>query len=494
MSNFFQLQTGQYVMDERVSAKLTLLKSLKPDEKFRDTDTGYSWDDAGFGDLYAELYEKETRYCPEAKSWYSWDGTRWVRDVEDLIVSDKVKEFFRVLLLYCSEIEDENRRDEFNRFVMQMGDRRKRVRIIADARDTKLKIHIAEFDSYPNVINCQNGYFDLNKMTWNEPDPDMFLTMQTNFPFKARRFQSAEWRRFITQVTDYDDDKAEYLQKALGYSIFGDAQEDCMFILYGKTTRNGKSTLLDAICHLLGDYAKTAPVELICKQAGGTKNAETANPVLAGLRGKRFVTMSESDSASRIDESVLKQYTGGEDVTARELYRNSFTFHPQFTLWLSCNDLPAVRDRSLFASDRVRVIEFSKHFSAEEQDKEMGIKLRKIDVMQGMFTWLIEGYRKYRDEGLVMPEKMRAVVRQYERDNDVVLQFLEAECSRTDGETSAKDLYARFKTWSLSSGFKRPLTVKKFNAELTSHVDWYDDKHIVHGVTMYAGITINGMV
>ena len=262
-----------------------------------------------------------------------------------------------------------------------------------------------------------------------------------------------------------------------------------MFILHGKTTRNGKSTMLDAIQHLLGDYSTVAPVELICK-AERTKNAEAPSSVLAKLKGRRFVTMSESDTAGKLDEATIKQYTGGEDITARELYQAAITFKPQFTMWLSCNDLPAVKDKSLFASDRVRVIEFNRHFTDAEQDKGLKDYFESPEAMKGIFTWLVAGYFKYRRFGLVMTDKMRAVVRQYEKDNDLILQYLEEKCERiAEGYTKAKTLYDTYKIWCKSNGYY-VCSMKKFNAELTMHPEWYHDKSVINGVTVYHGLGV----
>ena len=261
-----------------------------------------------------------------------------------------------------------------------------------------------------------------------------------------------------------------------------------MFILHGKTTRNGKSTLLDAIQHLLGDYATVAPVELICK-SDRQKNAEAPTSTLARLKGRRFVTMSESDTSGKLDEATIKQYTGGEEITARELYQASITFKPQFTMWLSCNDLPAVRDKSLFASDRVRVIEFNRHFADSEQDKSLKDYFESPEAMKGIFTWLVAGYFKYIRFGLSMSDNMRMVVRQYEKDNDLVLQFLEEKCELAEGYIRAKSLYDTYKIWCKSNGYY-VCSVKKFNAEVTAHPEWYAKKTLMKGVTVYQGLQL----
>ena len=266
-----------------------------------------------------------------------------------------------------------------------------------------------------------------------------------------------------------------------------------MFILHGKTTRNGKSTILSAIHHLLGDYASVSPVSIICK-TDRTRNAEAANPMLASLKGKRFVTMAESNQYGKLDEETIKQLTGGEEIKARNLYETASTFLPQFTLWLSCNDLPSVNDKSLFASDRVRVVEFNRHFTEEEQDKGLKAEFQTQEAMQGIFSWLIAGYFKYRRFGLKMSEPMRQVIRQYERDNDLVLQFLEEKCERDDEAlTRAKALYDSFKIWCKSNGYFIP-SAKRFNADLEAHPEWHDGKTVYHDYPNYRGVKLKGSV
>lgn len=487
----FQLSNGRYITSEEISKKMFYIKSIHPETPYQENSTGYSWDEAGMADLFSECYQNDTRYCPEVKSWYTYDGGRWQKDVGSLLVSSKIKEFVRLMALYCGEIPDEEKRKQYMGFVSKMGDRRFRDRMMKDAADS-MTIAAAEFDTHPYLINCKNGTYDLETMTFREHDWKDFLTMQTNFEYTMQEVTCPRWEQFIKEVTQDNKDKADYLQRALGYSILGTGKEECMFILHGKTTRNGKSTMLDAIQHLLGDYSTVAPVELICRNER-QKNAEAANPVLARLKGKRMVTMSESDTAGKLDEATIKQYTGGEDITARELYQSAITFKPQFTMWLSCNDLPAVKDKSLFASDRVRVIEFNRHFSDEEQDKGLKDYFETPEAMKGIFTWLVTGYFKYRRFGLKMCDDMKKVIKQYEKDNDLVLQFLEEKCEGTDeGYTKAKTLYDNYKIWCKSNGYY-VCSMKKFNAELTTHPEWYHEKSLIAGVTVYHGLALKAV-
>ena len=499
----FECRNGQVIIDPSVSEKMFLIKREHPERGDGSDDaTAYEWSEMGMAELFGVLYEKDCRYCPERKCWYTYYDGAWRRDEGEMLVSSKIKEFARLMLLYCGEIEDDSMRGAYLKFVDKMGDRRMRDRIMKDARDV-LPISASEFDSDPYLINCLNGTYNLHNCTFHEHNWHDFLTMQTNFSHTVRRDVKCErWEQFIDEVCEGNKDKADYLQRALGYSMLGLSNEECMFILWGKTTRNGKSTLLNTIQHLLGDYARVAPVGLICKdRIGSTSNTEGASPVLASLKGRRFVTMAESNEYGKLDEEKIKQMTGGEEITARNLYESAMTFLPQFTLWLSCNDLPAVTDRSLFASDRIRVVEFGRHFSASEQDKHLKEEFMTQDAMSGIFMWMVRGFKLYRSRGLEMSPAMKKVVAQYEKDNDVVEMFLEATCMKvSDGSpTSAneysitfKALYERYKIWCKAEGY-RWLPVQKFCGEMERHSEWHDGRATLHGVNVWRGLRLKSI-
>ena len=429
----FQLSNGRYIMDKDLSQKMFYIKEAKPERSHQISGTGYSWDESGMAELFSECYQNDTRFCPEAKCWYTYSKGAWRKDIGSLLVAEKIKEFCRLMALYCGEIDNEDRRREYMKFISKMGDRRFRDRLMKDAASV-MPITAEEFDANPYLINCLNGTYDLQKMEFREHDWHDFLTMQTNFDYTLQDAECLRWERFIQEVTCNDADKADYLQKALGYSMLGTANEECMFILHGKTTRNGKSTLLSAIHHLLGDYASVSPVSIICK-SDRSKNAEAASPVLASLKGKRFVTMAESNQYGRLDEETIKQLTGGEEI-----------------------------------------------------------KFQTPEAMQGIFTWLLEGYFKYKRFGLKMSPAMRQVVKQYEKDNDMVLQFLEEKCEKAGGAyTRAKALYDAYKIWCKSNGYF-VCSAKRFNADMEAHPEWHGGKTVYNGYPSYRDIRMKGTV
>lgn len=204
--------------------------------------------------------------------------------------------------------------------------------------------------------------------------------------------------------------------------------------------------------------------------------------------------MAESNEYGKLDEEKIKQLTGGENITARALYQTATSYKPQFTLWLSCNDLPSVTDQSLFASDRIKVIEFNKHFTPEEQDVHLKRELCTEENMRGIFMWLVHGYRRYKSHGLKMSPSLRSVVNQYRESNDLVLQFFNEKCEQDENSNvKAKDLYGAFKVWAKSNG-EIILSAKKFNAELDRHSELFSYKGKAKGMLTYYGIKFREII
>ncbi|MDD6715741.1 MAG: phage/plasmid primase, P4 family [Firmicutes bacterium] len=465
-NELFVLHNGRMILAKELSDKMYKLKQCKPEYN-------YEWSEMGVADLFGKLYSNEAQYCPEQKSWYTYSEGAWRKDEGAILVSEKIKECVRLMVIYCGEIEDDDKRKAYTGFVNKLGDRRLRDRVLKDAAGV-LRISAVKFDANPYLINCKNGTYDLSDFSFREASPDDFITMQTNFEFTVdRNVRCKRWEAFIDEVTEGDKAKADFLQRALGYSMLGTSHEECMFILHGKTTRNGKSTLLNTVETMMGDYAKVAPVGMICR-GDRQKDEDSASPTLVGLKGKRFVTMAESDEYGRLDEEKIKQLTGGEEISARALYQSAITFKPQFTMWLSCNDLPAVRDKSLFASDRIKIVEFNRHFTPQEQDTHLKDELTTPEAMKGVFMWLILGYRKYLSVGLEMSDSMRKVISQYAEENDLTLQFLRATCKRdADCTVSRKDLYKKYKQWCKAENH-RVITGMRFKNDMELHQDWYE--------------------
>ena len=159
MQEFFKMRNNRVIMDEDLSMKMYTIKEYHP-ESINNEDSGFEWSEMGMANLFGMLYRQEARFCPEHKSWYTYHEGAWRKDEGGILVSEKIKDFVRLMILYCVEIEDDDLRESYSKFVNKMGDRRMRDRILKDATG-ELRISAVQFDADPYLINCLNGTYDL---------------------------------------------------------------------------------------------------------------------------------------------------------------------------------------------------------------------------------------------------------------------------------------------------------------------------------------------
>jgi putative DNA primase/helicase len=93
-----------------------------------------------------------------------------------------------------------------------------------------------------------------------------------------------------------------------------------------------------------------------------------------------------------------------------------------------------------------------------------------------------------------MDSSLKAVVDNYERENDLVLQFLEARCVRSEtAQIKTKDIYSSFRMWAKSEG-AYVLSARKFNSEMERHPEWFIGKVTENGYNWYKGIKLKEVI
>ena len=422
----------------------------------------YRWTDQGFGRLLADLIKHKARYLPERKAWVVYDGTRWVVDVGAMKVMELAKDIADALILYAVSIPDEDKKTEFLKKAHKWQDRRFREIYIREAQSV-YPVMMREFDADRFLFNCVNGTLDLRTLEFREHDPEDRITKISPVTYDAdahcQRFDD-----FISEIMSGDKDKAKYLQKALGYAITGDTKYECMFFLYGETTRNGKGTLMESILHVMGDYGLSVRPETIALKT--SVNSQNPTEDIARLAGIRFANISEPQRGLLINAAQVKSMTGNDTLNARFLHENSFDFKPQFKLYVNTNYLPVITDMTLFTSGRVLIVPFDRHFEEWEQDKDLKSTFAMPETQSAILNWLIEGYRLLLNEGFAPPVSVKDATAAYFHDSDKVAQFAEDRLEEyPGGEVRTSLVYDSYKQWCMENGCLCENS-KNFNLEL----------------------------
>ncbi|MDO4549318.1 MAG: phage/plasmid primase, P4 family, partial [Clostridia bacterium] len=421
------------------------LSALHPD-----TNPRYAWTDIGGANLFADCFRATARFVPERKMWYIYDGCVWRPDTGNLRAMQLCKKLADQLLTYAVTIADESLREQYIGYARKWQLRRAREIILKDAADV-YPIEMAQFDRDKYLFNVRNGTVDLRDGGFRAHRPDDMITKCAAVAFDPTA-RCERWECFINEVMCGDDEKAGYFQKALGYSLTGDTRYECLFIVYGKTTRNGKSSALETILTMLGDYGRTSRPETIAVRQ--MANSSGPSEDIARLAGVRFVNINELDRKLSLSASTVKSLTGNDSICARYLNENSFTFKPAFKLFINTNYLPVVSDMTLFTSGRLKIIPFDRHFGEEEQDKSLKTTLALPENLSGILNWCLEGWKKLCEEGFDMPASIRRATEDYHSDSDKLALFIEDMLVKDDhGEVRTAAVYEVFANWCRDNGY-----------------------------------------
>jgi putative DNA primase/helicase len=354
--------------------------------------------------------------------------------------------------MFSVSIDNETQKTAYQKHILKMGSRAVRETMVKDAKD-KYCISNEDLDKNLNLLNLQNGTLNLKTFEFREHRAEDLISKITNVSYDPK-IKSELWLRFIDEVMQGNTDKLEYLQKAIGYGITADTSLETCFILYGATTRNGKSTLVETIMHMLGGSSGYAmqikPESLAQKQ---NNDSRQANGDIARLDGVRFLNVSEPPKKMIFDAALLKTLLGRDSIVARHLHEREFEFVPVFKLFMNTNYLPLIQDDTLFASRRINVISFNRHFDEQEEDRTLKNKLRTPKNLSGILNWCIEGLRKFYTEGLKPTKTIIEATAEYRRDSDKVGKFL-AECLEPANENMmAGTAYEVYEQWCRACGY-----------------------------------------
>lgn len=310
-------------------------------------------------------------------------------------------------------------------------------------------------------------------------DRNLNLTKITNVEFDEKA-KCPEWLSFLDQIFLGDKELIEYMQRLIGYSLTGEITEQIMVFLIGGGS-NGKSTFINIIKDLMGEYGKQAKSDTFIK-----KKETGANNDIARLVGSRFVSAIESEDGEVLSEAFVKQITGGEPVLARFLRQEYFEFIPEFKVFFTTNHKPVIKGTDEGIWRRIKLVPFNLQLPKQKRDLKLSEKLSL--EMPGILNWAIEGCMKWQKMGLNEPNKVSKATGDYKEEMDIIGPFLFERCYVEEAQKiSAKELYEVYSNWCYQNGefalknraFYRVLETQGFKKERGA-----GNKYFVHGVTL----------
>ena len=369
--------------------------------------------------LVAE-HGRDIRYNAAWKKWLVWNGKYWETDQSGALIHEKGLQMVRNIYRELLKTDDYREQIDIEKFAMRSESTRRRESFVKAASWLpELNIQSDELDQNPWLLNVQNGTIDIKTGEFREHRPEEMMSKIAKVPYD-KNADCPLWKKFIREIMDNKPDLISFIQAAAGWALTGDISEQTMFILYGSGA-NGKSTFLNTIMHVLGDYATATPTETFMK-----KSTDPSTNDIAQLRGTRFVTTTEVDQGRRLSEPLIKKITGNDQMTVRFLYGEYFNFTPTFKIFMATNHKPIIKGTDHGIWRRIKLIPFTVRIQEEQQDKHLEQKLK--EEASGILNWLLEGTERWRKEGLKAPAIVLSATDEYRGEMDVIGKFLEEYC------------------------------------------------------------------
>ena len=426
--------------------------------------------DAGNAQRLVEHFGHMVRYVTDWKKWLVWTGTHWeVDDRRQLI--ELAKRTARLIYVEANAVADlELRKKIFQHAQGSHHERRIKAMVDLAQSDQSVVVRSGDLDRDDLLLNVKNGVINLRTGRLREHRTTDLMTRIAPVEFDPAA-KCPTWWRFLNRVIrsehrgrhrqSVDRNLVEYLRRMVGSCLTGATSDQVLFFLYGHGA-NGKSTFLNVIRELLGqDYAKQASYETITHKRFGRQSTND----LARLQGARAVLSTEIEDGSQLDESLVKQMTGGEAITARFLYTENFEFTPKFKLLIAGNHKPVIRGDDDGIWRRMQLIPFTATIPEGERDIDLSEKLRK--ELPGILNWALKGCRDRRRMKLCPPKAVRQAVDQYRSDSDLLGQWIEECCTVSPKESvRAGDAYKSYRRWAENNG-NRPMTNATFGRKIS---------------------------
>lgn len=431
-------------------------------DKFSDVQVPPHLTDLGNSQHLIMAFGACLRYCWPLRKWYIWDGVRWGKDDTGLIYR-RAKETVRLIYIFAGgedgmavEIDKATAkhamRSESNRALeamVKLAQSEPGIPILPDELDTDLW-----------KLNVFNGTLDLKTGELKDHNKRDFITKVAGVEFNEDA-KCPLFLEFLNRIFDGNQDLIQFIQRAGGYSLSGSVREDALFFLHGEGA-NGKTTLLNAFLHVLGDYGREASPDLLMYNRQPQHLTR-----IASLFGSRLTACSEPAEGQRFNESLLCSLTGKSPRTVRRMREDEWTYEPTDKIWLDANHRPVVKSTVYAIWRRIMLIPFRVILPRSEWDLDLGNKLEKEGP--GILNWLLWGCLDWQKDGLRPPKEVVAATAEYRTAEDIIGRFL-GECCVASGTSSAtaKALYTRYKRWCEETG-ERFITKTMFGRKLTEH-------------------------
>lgn len=409
--------------------------------------------DSGNADRFINATRGNVAYNESMKKWLVWSGQQWQATDDNRISSfgRRVAEYITVesdsvTSSYPVDTKEGLASIKAWQRHATTSQSRQRIDAMVSLSRGDVATKATDYDTHLDYLPCSNGVIDLRDGTLLQHSRDMRYTKITDIEY-INDATCPNWLHFLDTITGGDNDLTCYLQMQVGYSLTGRTDQQVLLFLYGNGA-NGKSTFINTIAKLAGEYHTKISMDGIID----TDNKGGASPHLVALQGMRFTDGSEFPAGKRINESMVKDLTGGDSITARALYGDPFTFKPSNKFWLTGNHKPRITGTDNGIWRRLILVPFSQTIPESERRPSSEIDAIFDNELPGILAWAVRGaiawYKHPQRASLPKPTVVVSATDEYRQEEDTLARFTAEQCDVVTGlSCTTKEMWESFHDW-----------------------------------------------
>ncbi len=421
---------------------------------------------------FVERTRTALRFCPGI-GWLHWDGTRWNPEEGEAGAVQLSIAAARAWTAAAATGSDDGRVERTKRALGMESLSHINAAVTLAESDPRLRVHHDALDADPWLLNVKNGTLDLHAGTLR-PHHRAHLCTKLAPAVYTEGAKHPALEKLLANLEHGAPGLGDFLARCVGATLTGDASPEVVILVQGPGG-NGKTTLLESLASLLGDYVCKLPFESLCASRNG-RSPGGASPDLVRLRGSRLAYASEGDEAARLDAGAVKLLSGNERVTVRALYSAPMEINQTWKLWLATNFDPATDADDSGIWRRLLKLPFP---ALAPEHRDPAIKRELVNdpaARSALLSWALAGCLDWQArgggrEGLAPPACVLAATNAYREANNVTGQWyaelLEEEATLDpNAVTPTAELRGHYEEWCESVGASA-LGIKRLSAFLT---------------------------
>ena len=254
----------------------------------------------------------------------------------------------------------------FNRIAQRLKSHNQKKAIMGECMEHFYNDELQQkMDENKNLLGFDNGVYDFNEHCFRDGKPEDYVSFSTNNDYEPFDENNEEHIKIKAEIDDFmekvfpNPELREYMWDHAASTLIGENRNQ-KFVIYTGGGGNGKSIWVDLMNATLGDYADKMNIALITQKRKGVGGP---TPEITKLKGKRFVSMDEPSAGDELNEGIMKQLTGGDEIEGRGMYaKEMIKFYPQFELVCCTNRLFKIKSTDKGTWRRIRQVDFVSEF------------------------------------------------------------------------------------------------------------------------------------